>query len=241
MLGDDLREELGDALPGDHSCQSYVLDLLDAQLRGLHMHEPLVVDLGAGAGDGVDFVRAVVPQAGWVGVDIAQSAEVDQRPQRSGADFRTFDGVNIPLGDGEADLVFTKQVFEHVDRPEPLLTDVARVLRPGGVFCGSLSQLEPFHSRSVGGFTPYGWKRALERAGLELVEVRPAIDAATLATRRLIGGGRRIDRYWVKESPGNRLLGLLARLRKADARSANAIKLMFAGQFTFVARRPPVQ
>lgn len=238
MLGDDLREALGAAIPADHARQSYAVPVLAEQLLGLRMHEPLVLDLGAGAGGGIDHVRAVVPRAWWLGVDIAHSAEVDARAPRPDAEFRTFDGVNIPVDAASVDLVYSQQVFEHVERPEPLLADVARVLKPGGVFCGSLSQMEPFHSRSVGGFTPYGWKGALQRAGLQLTQVRPGLDAGTLMLRRLLGGPKWFDRYWVRESPGNRLLGAIARIYGLDAPARNALKLMFAGQFTFVARKP---
>lgn len=236
MLGDDLRAELGAALPADHAAQSFAHDVLRAALAALPGEAPLIVDLGCGRGDGVDLVRASRQGARWIGVDIAQSAEVDER-RRSDAEFRTFDGVHLPLDDASVDLIYTQQVFEHVEQPDPLLADVARVLRPGGVFCGSLSQLEAFHSRSVGGFTAYGWMRALERAGLTLDEVRPGIDVGTLLLRRIAGRRGRFDRYWVHESPGNRVLRWAGRARRINAAQENALKLMFAGQFTFTAHR----
>lgn len=236
MLGDDLRAELGAALPADHAGQSFAHDVLRAALAATPAPQPCVVDLGCGRGDGVDLVRAARPDAQWIGIDIAQSAEVDER-RRDDAEFRTFDGIHLPLEDGSVDVVYSQQVFEHVEQPDPLLADVARVLRAGGIFCGSLSQLEAFHSRSVGGFTAYGWLRALERAGLTLDEVRPGIDVGTLLLRRVAGRRGRFDRYWVHESPGNRLLRWAGRAKRIDAAQENALKLMFAGQFTFVAHR----
>ena len=41
-------------------------------------------------------------------------------------------------------------MLEHVERPLDLVTDVDRVLRPGGRFAGTTSELEPNHSRSTG-------------------------------------------------------------------------------------------
>ncbi len=237
MIGDDLRAELGATLPADEARQDFAVWSLERQLRALGTHTPLVLDLGCGRGEGIEHVRAVVPGARWLGVDLPSSPEVDERPERLDAEFRSFDGIHIPAPDGAVDLVYTQQVFEHVEQPEPLLAEVRRVLRDGGIFCGSLSQLEPFHSRSVGGFTPYGWQRALERAGLELVEVRPGIDVGTLITRRLLRRVRHFDRYWVQEAPGNRCIDLFSRIRRLDAAQRNALKLMFAGQFTFVAKR----
>ncbi|MDQ8046159.1 MAG: methyltransferase domain-containing protein [Solirubrobacteraceae bacterium] len=238
MLGDDLRDALGHALPLDRPVQSNAHAVLSHELRALERPRPTVLDVGCGRGEGLDFVRSVLPEAYWLGVDIEQSAEVDERPLRPDAEFRSFDGIHIPVESDTIDLAYSQQVFEHVARPEPLLDDIARVLKPGGVFCGSVSQLEAFHSRSVGGFTAYGWRLAVERAGFHLISVRPGIDAGTLLLRRVVRRSQRFDRYWVQESPGNRLIDVLARARKLDAGQRNALKLMFAGQFTFVAQRP---
>ena len=99
-----------------------------------------------------------------MGLDLPSSPEVDARA-RADAEFVTFDGERLPFGDGEFELVFCKQVLEHVRRPEPLLAEVARVLEPGGHFVGSTSQLEPYHSLSVTNFTPYGLARLMGENG----------------------------------------------------------------------------
>jgi hypothetical protein len=44
-------------------------------------------------------------------------------------------------------------------------------------------------------------------------------------------------RYWARESPPNRLIGLAARAGRIDTRQANAIKLLLCGQFAFLAWR----
>jgi hypothetical protein len=67
--------------------------------------------------------------------------------------------------------------FEHVRHPEELLSDIARVLRPGGQSIGSTSQLEPYHSLSLWNYTPYGFRVLVEGAGLKLDKIRPSIDA----------------------------------------------------------------
>ena len=78
----------------------------------------------------------------------------------------------------------------------------------------------------------------LERAGLEVTELRPSIDGAALIARRLVRGGKVFERWWDTDSPLNRLLDLYGRRKGLDARSLNAAKLVLCGQFTFVARRP---
>ena len=231
MLGDDLGDLLGPRIPSDHSRQ-VLADHYAARLRPAR-----VMDLGCGAGDSVDLFRALNHEVQWVGVDVESSPEVSGRT-RADAEFVTFDGRSLPFEDASFDLVYCKQVLEHVERPHELLREVARVLRPGGSFAGSTSQLEAFHSRSIFNWTPYGFTVTAEEAGLEVVELRPVIDGLTLVTWRALGLPRFFHRWWARESPGYRVIELGARLARLDARTRNQIKLVLAGQFAFLARRP---
>ena len=239
MLGDDLGELLGHRIPSDHSRQvladHYAGRLLGA--RAASEGPPRVMDLGCGAGDSVDVFRSVEPAVRWVGVDIEESPEVAART-RTDAEFVTFDGRRLPFEDASFDLVYCKQVLEHVDHPRDLVREAARVLKPGGEFAGSTSQLEAFHSRSTLNWTPYGFMKIAEVAGLEVIELRPVIDGFTLVAWRALGLPRYFHRWWARESPPYRLIELAARTARLDARTRNQIKLVLAGQFAFLARRP---
>ena len=231
MLGDDLGDLLGTRIPGDHSRQ-VLADHYASRLRAT-----TVMDLGCGAGDSVELFRAFDAEVRWVGVDIEESPEVAERT-RGDAEFVTFDGEHLPFDDASFELIYCKQVLEHVERPRELLREVARVLEPGGSFAGSTSQLEAFHSRSTFNWTPYGFTVAAEDAGLEVVELRPVIDGLTLVAWRALGLPRVFHRWWARESPGYRVVELGARVARLDARTRNQIKLVLAGQFAFLARRP---
>ena len=231
MLGDDLGDLLGSRIPGDHSRQ-VLADHYAARLRPAR-----VMDLGCGTGDSVELFRALDPEVEWVGVDIEDSPEVAERT-RAGGEFVTYDGETLPFDDASFDLVYCKQVLEHVERPHELLREVARVLQPGGHFAGSTSQLEAFHSRSIFNWTPYGFTVAAEGAGLQVVELRPVIDGFTLVAWRALGLPDFFHRWWARESPGYRVIELGARVARLDARTRNQIKLVLAGQFAFLARRP---
>jgi SAM-dependent methyltransferase len=231
MLGDDLGDVLGPRIPGDHSRQ-VLADHYAARLRPAR-----VMDLGCGAGDSVDLFRGLNPEVNWVGVDVEDSPEVSGRT-RADAEFVTFDGQRLPFEDASFDLVYCKQVLEHVESPHELLREVARVLKPGGSFAGSTSQLEAFHSRSIFNWTPYGFTVTAEGAGLEVVELRPVVDGLTLVAWRALGLPRFFHRWWARESPGYRVIELAARVARLDARTRNQIKLVLAGQFAFLTRRP---
>jgi SAM-dependent methyltransferase len=231
MLGDDLGELLGDRIPGDHS-RPVLADGYAWRLRAAR-----VLDLGCGAGGSVDLFRSVDPQVSWVGADIEDSAEVAGRT-RTDAEFVSFDGRRLPFEDSSFELVYCKQVLEHVEHPRELMAEVARVLRPGGHLAGSTSQLEAFHSRSVFNWTPYGFTRAAEDAGLRVVELRPVIDGFTLVAWRALGLPRFFHRWWARESPPYRAIELAARAARLDARTRNQIKLVLSGQFAFLARLP---
>jgi SAM-dependent methyltransferase len=231
MLGDDLGELLGDRIPADHS-RPVLADHYAERLRAKR-----VIDLGCGAGDSVDLFRSVDPEVNWVGVDIERSPEVGERT-RADAEFVTFDGRRLPFEDGSFDLVYCKQVLEHVEHPRDLIAEAARVLRPGGHLAGSTSQLEAFHSYSFFNWTPYGFTRVAQEAGLEVVELRPVIDGFTLVAWRALGLPRFFYRWWAHESPPYWLMELAARAMRLDTRTRNQIKLVLSGQFAFLARRP---
>jgi ubiquinone/menaquinone biosynthesis C-methylase UbiE len=240
VLGADLAELLGERIPGDHSRKVLADDYAARYLsRPARPPAPRVLDLGCGAGASVDLFRSLEPKTRWTGVDIEHSPEVAERT-RTDAEFVTFDGEHLPFADASFDLVYCKQVLEHVRRPRLVLGEVARVLAPDGWFAGSTSHLEAFHSRSFWNYTPYGLMALMEETGLDLLEVRPVIDAFTLVTWRALGTPRSFYRWWARESPPYRAISLLARPARWDHRTVNTAKLVLSGQFAFLARpRPP--
>jgi SAM-dependent methyltransferase len=240
LPGRELEELLQQAVPADHARQTLAETYIERAAGRPEDGPWRVLDLGCGTGSSVDRFRARDPDVRWVGIDVPGSREAGERT-RTDAEFATFDGVSLPFESGSFDLVYCKQVLEHVRHPGPLLHDVQRVLVPGGAFAGSTSQLEPFHSLSMWNYTPVGFGALLEEAGLQLVELRPGIDGLTLIGRRLAGRGPRRDRawgrWWGDRSPLNRALDGYGRLRRLDPRALNATKLLFCGQFAFLARR----
>ena len=195
-----------------------------------------VLDLGCGEGNSETKFKAQAQKVEWFGLDIDESPEVNARTTTE-RNFYTFDGINIPFADNYFDVIYSNQVFEHVRYPEALLTEINRVLKPGAYFMGSVSYLEPYHSFSYWNYTPYGFKEISTKAGLEVVEIRPSVDALTLIIRRALGTPKFFSRWWKQESPVNSLISLVGKITKKNSATINSIKLMFCGQFCFLIRK----
>jgi SAM-dependent methyltransferase len=238
LPGRELDELLPSVIPADHARQTIADHYVERGIGRAEGRPWRVLDLGCGSGSSVDLFRARDPDVQWVGLDVPESPEP---PTRTDARFETFDGISIPFDEGSFDLVYCKQVLEHVRHPKPLLADVRRILAPGGYFAGSTSQLEPFHSLSMWNYTPLGFYEIAKEAGLRLIELRPSIDGLTLIARRLVRRGRPFDRWWARwwggSSPLNRVIDAYGRARGLDVTAINATKLLFCGQFTFLAQR----
>jgi len=219
------------AIPSDHCHQTRAIDLVAKKLQSVRPR--IIVDLGCGRGDSVEFFRKLAPEAKWIGVDIAESPEVLQRT-RNDAEFVTYDGICLPFEHGSTDLIYTNQVFEHVRYPEALLKEICRVLASDGLAIGQTSQLEPYHSYSYWNFTVYGFKKICEDAGLGMLELRPGIDANTLFRRSYLGRPKEYSKWFKEESPLNVDIEREAKNQKRGAQTVNFRKLMLCGQFCFI-------
>jgi SAM-dependent methyltransferase len=85
------------------------------------------------------------------------------------------DITNIPVEDQSFDVVLCTEVLEHVPRPIDALTELVRVLSPGGTLLvtvplGSGVHQEPFHF--YGGFSKYFFKHFASELGLEIIECK---------------------------------------------------------------------
>ena len=91
-----------------------------------------VLDLGCGPRDQsvpIEFLGLE-----YIGIDVSGDA----------ADL-LGDAHAIPFADSTFDCVFSYAVLEHLHSPSLALSEIERVLKPGGILIGSVSQGEPFH------------------------------------------------------------------------------------------------
>jgi SAM-dependent methyltransferase len=93
-----------------------------------------VLDVGCGAGSVAKAVKRERPDLEVFGCDVSQSALSVAEESPGGVDFRIAHAEKLPFADAEFDFVWIFDVLEHVENPEVVLREVARVLRPGGRF-----------------------------------------------------------------------------------------------------------
>ena len=233
------RQDAYRSLEGVLSATSFRQTTLPGWLAELASRVPqaaVVLDLGCGEGNSVDLFSRTMPSAQWHGVDIESSPEVQQRT-REDLNVQTYDGTNLPYDSDTFDIIYSNQVLEHVRHPDLLLPQVMKALKPGGLFIGSVSYLEPHHSRSIFNFTPYGLARVVEDAGLELKEIRPGIDSVSLIFRQMLGGPRFLD-FLFRWSPLNLAIGSAGVLFRLPPEMTAFLKIQYSGQFCFLASKP---
>jgi len=102
-----------------------------AEARGRLVPSPgpgaVAVDLGTGGG----LMAGHLDGYHHVGLDLTRSALHVAR--RRGVMAAQADVRAVPLATASADLVVAGELFEHVRPLEPVVAEIARVLRPGGV------------------------------------------------------------------------------------------------------------
>ena len=118
-------------MPAVRRLRAWGLERLDPQ-SGM-----TAVDVGCGTGeDAQGLAVTVAPDGRAIGVDVstAMISEARRRAEVVGnpAQFETGAADALPLGDSSVDVLRCERVLQHVSDPAACVTEMHRVLRPGG-------------------------------------------------------------------------------------------------------------
>jgi ubiquinone/menaquinone biosynthesis C-methylase UbiE len=111
---------------------SKMLDLLAQKLK-----DPprCIIDVGCGTGRLLRAVSVRWPEAQLFGVDPAEQMVSEAKKLHSNATFKLASAESLPFPDRTADIVLSSLSFHHWASQAKGLQEIARVLRPGGLFC----------------------------------------------------------------------------------------------------------
>jgi len=171
----------------------------------------VVVEHGLPAGNGLDLgcgdgklMRILLDAAraspALAGIDIDPQETRDAATSGVYRRVHTAPGAAIPEPDASFDFAFSNSVLEHIDELDPVMAEVARVLRPGGRFVFTVPG-DGFHGCLAGPLLPWvdrsrylaaidrrcahrrywgeaEWRACLARNGMELAHAVPYLSAA---------------------------------------------------------------
>ncbi len=111
-----------------------------------------VLDAGSGAGYGTSYLAQYCKEA--VGVDVSPEAVEFARScyQMPNLSYHVMDCTALEFPAGTFDLACSFEVIEHLQNPSQFLSEIQRVLKPGGTFVVSTPNTE---SRFPSGDNPF--------------------------------------------------------------------------------------
>ena len=126
------------------------------------------LDVGCGPGRHRNLIQTRGYK--WLGMD----------QQSSAAGLAQSDAAALPVSEQRVAAVVMWQVMEYAEQPEDLIAEAARVLEPGGAFCGSVSFLEPVHGRTYFNLSPLILEHLLRKHGFMDVEIKAGLNGFAL-------------------------------------------------------------
>ena len=93
-----------------------------------------LLDLGCGTGYAAPHLHACYPESPLLHLDLAHGMLTFAREQRSvpGAFYLCGDAEQLPLADASIELIWSSLAVQWCEQPDRLMTELARVLKPGG-------------------------------------------------------------------------------------------------------------
>ena len=153
-------------------------DLVAAEVRRYTPKGGAILDVGCGSALVADRVRDI--DATYIGFDFgghhieyAAKKYADIQARRLRTAFARGDAQQMPLADSSVDVVVLSEVIEHLLQPELAVWEIARVLKPGGVFIMTTNNASEVPLR-----TPlshmFAWlEKAIGADHPELISLRP--------------------------------------------------------------------
>jgi len=171
-----------------------ILEAVTAQSRVLHGK---LLDVGCGQ---MPYKELLTPPSGnvseYIGLDLAGDTKYSKQARPD----LVWDGQAIPLPDNSVDCAMATEVLEHCLEPLEVMSEIHRVIRPGGVLFFTVPFLWPLHDAPHDFFryTPFALESLLKKGGFTKLELH-ALAGWDGALCQMIG-------LWVRRRPMPALL-----------------------------------
>jgi len=158
--------------------------------RALPQFKGELLDIGCGKMPYKKYVLENSNVQQYIGLDIESAIAYDDHVK---PDF-TWDGNVMPFNDNSFDTAFGTEVLEHCPEPFKILREVSRVLKPDGIFFGTVPFLWPLHEtpHDEYRYTPFSLERHLKEAGFDQITIK-ATGGWHAAMAQMLG-------LWIKRS-----------------------------------------
>ncbi|BBY29222.1 phthiotriol/phenolphthiotriol dimycocerosates methyltransferase [Mycolicibacterium sediminis] len=127
---------MGIPLDADDEDNRYWIQMYHATATQVDLAGERVLEVSCGHGGGASYLMRTQRPASYTGLDFnAEGIEFcERRHQMPGLDFVHGDAEDLPMADGSIDAVVNIEASHAYGQLPRFLTEVARVLRPGGHF-----------------------------------------------------------------------------------------------------------
>jgi SAM-dependent methyltransferase len=155
-----------------------------------------VLDIGCGSMPYRHYIIDNSNIRNYIGVDLksSESYQKDTKPDIY------WDGVILPIEDNTHETAISTEVLEHVPKPDNYLSEVFRILKPGGLFFFTTPFLWPLHDVPYDEWrlTPFSLERLLKDAGFKDIELK-ALGGWHASMAQMLG-------LWIKRAPMHKRL-----------------------------------
>ena len=151
----------------------------------------IVLDVGCGTAP----YRTLFAHTHYLGIEVASSSAYGSA--KGGADV-LYDGRCLPFADASVDNILCNQVLEHVFEPIAFLSELHRVLRPGGRLMMTVPFVWDEHEQpyDFARYSSFGLAHLTGKCGFEVIEARRTLADASLFAQLWLT-------YWFKVARRN--------------------------------------
>lgn len=152
--------------------ESYIIrnEILKAVSSSVPLFSGNLLDSGCGSMPYKNLILSNPSITNYIGLDLESSLNYDGvKPDYF------WDGKKMPFDDSTFDVVISTEVLEHVSDPDAYLTEVKRVLKPGGMFFFTVPFLMSLHEVPYDyyRYTPYALEMIFKRVSFTDITIKP--------------------------------------------------------------------